>query len=221
MENIPLLYTVYHKPIIAQQQFKETLMFTCFAFGDGQMLLCIHGGGVSFMAAWKAITVKVPLRAGRIADLLGDQLEKEMEAPKKDLENYVAPFRAKNKPKILMERKNSLDNISVFVGVKSNWSKGKRANASDKFMFNSRGTSKRYVAMSSDFRAKTSPNSLVSTPQRGNRDPMYIDIRGEQPGIEARNVEGQLETKYNRKIQSAMVRALPKIVIKAGISWFI
>lgn len=173
------------------------------------------------MTAWKAITVQVPLRAGKIADLLGDQLEKEMEAPKKDLENYVAPFRAKNKPKILMERKNSLDSISVFVGVKSDWSRGKKANASDKFMFNSRGTSKRYAKMSPDFRAKTSPNSLISGSGGGNRDPLYVDTRHELPGIEARNVEGKLEAKYNRKIQVAMVRALPKIVIKAGLSWFI
>src|SRR5690606_19119693 len=99
--------------------------------------------------------------------------------------------------------------------------KGKRANASDKFMFVQRGTSKRYVAMSPNFRAKTTPNSLVTQAARGNRDPMYIDIRGEQPGIEARNIEEQLEQKYNRKIQVEMIKALPKIVFKAGISWFI
>lgn len=173
------------------------------------------------MAAWQAITVKVPVRAGKIADLLGDQLEKEMEAPKKELEAYVAPFRAKNKPKILMERKNSLDSIEVFVGVKSNWTKGKKANASDKLMFTFRGTSKRYAKMSPDFRSKTRPNSLVSGSGGGMRDPLYVDTRQELPGIEARNVEEELQKKYNRKIQVEMIKALPKIVFKAGISWFI
>lgn len=170
------------------------------------------------MAAWKAITVKIPVSSSKIADLLGDQLEKEMEDPKKDLEDYVAPFRAKNRPKILMKKTKGKDNISVFVGVESNWQKGKKANASDKLMFNFRGTKKRYAKMPDTFRAKTTPNTLSTRGTRGNRDPLYINTSEEQPGIEARNIEELLYKKYNKQISKKMIKSLPKILLKAKFS---
>lgn len=168
------------------------------------------------MAKWTAIKVKVPKNKKYFNKLLGDELERIMEEPKKELENYVRPFRVKNRPVIKKIRKDKPEKISVFVGVTSSWSSGKKANKNDKFMFNARGTSKRYATMPGTFTAKTSPNSLSSKAVRGNRDPLYVSRDLPKPGIEARNTEQLLKRKFEKKIKTKMVLSFGKLAIKSG-----
>lgn len=151
--------------------------------------------------AWKPILVKT---LGK--DILSDkyiksEMEKIMKTPQKDFEDFVAPFRAKNRPNIKIKVTKKGNSFRAFTGVESNWSKGKKANASDKFMFLTRGTSVRYATMSPDFVAKTSNRVVKSMKTRGNRDPLFVSTAYPQPGIEPREIEEEVRDRREGKIK--------------------
>lgn len=150
--------------------------------------------------SWKPILVKMPKVA--ISDVyIQRELEKIMKTPQQDFESFVGTFSTENKPKIMIEVKKDIKGFRAFTGVKSNWSKGKKANASDKFMFLTRGTSVRYATMSSDFKPKTSKGVLRSGSGGGRRTPLFVDTAYPQPGIEPREIEELVKAKRQGQIK--------------------
>lgn len=166
---------------------------------------------------WVSITPTIPHKLDGAFITKG--LEAILEPPKKDLETYVSPFRAKNKPTILKEVKKKKGSYWAFTGVKSSWSKGKKANKNDKFMFTARGTSKRYAVMPSGFKRKTKKGSINSSSQRGHRDPLYVG-NVNMGGIEGSDIEGTLYKKYKSKTKTAMNILMIKSLIKSKVSFF-
>lgn len=165
---------------------------------------------------WVAITPTIPHKLDERFIMKG--LEKILDNPKKDLETYVSPFRAKNKPKILREVKKVKGSYRGFTGVKSKWTPGSKATKNDKFMFTARGTDVRYAVMSSKFSRKTKKGSIRSSNQSGNRDPLYISKKN-QGGIEGSDIEGTLYKKYKSKTKTAMKVLMFKSLVKAKVSF--
>lgn len=167
------------------------------------------------MTKWIPITVDVPKNLGVFRAVLEEQMDEDVvKEATKDFESFVSTFSAKNKAKIIVKTESKVKEISVFTGVRSNWSKGKTANAEDKFMFLARGTSKRFATMSPSFRAKTRKGLIRSGGGGGTRTPLFVNTAKPQKGIEARDIE---ETVF-KNTQSGIVKKMQLAINKTAFS---
>ncbi len=167
---------------------------------------------------WIPITVKVPKNLGAFRAVLAKEMDDDVvSGATEDFEAFVSTFSSANKAKILVETKIKVNEMSIFTGVKSNWSKGKKANASDKFMFLTRGTSKRYAKMSSTFKAKSRKGVIKSGGGGGQRTPLFVNASIPQNGIEARDIEEAVFKKNKTKIVKKMQLAVNKASLAVKI----
>lgn len=164
------------------------------------------------MSKWIPITVKLP-KAGVSELYIKQMLEKAVEPAKEDFEKTAATFSPKNKPEFKTKVTKTIKGYRVFTGVESNWSRGKKANKNDKYMFLTRGTSVRYATMSPDFRAKTTKGVIASGAGGGKRNPLYVSTANPQPGIEAREFEETIVKKRKRQIISDIRKGYIKGVL--------
>ncbi len=157
------------------------------------------------------ITVNLPRRSVDMA-FMKKGLMKIMEEPQSDFEQFVATWRPKNRPKIILEVKDRPKSLIAFTGVKSNWSKGKKATSEDKFMFLARGTSKRHTWMHPKFKPKTRRGQIRSGAGGGDREPVRLSKKPIAPGIEARDIEKAVKNKRKQKI----VRDVKSLYLKTA-----
>lgn len=148
------------------------------------------------VARWKAILASPPNSTAFFGTLEAG-FPKLLKTSQGDFENFVGPWR--DSPEIILKRKRTRQKLSVFTGVESSWSKGKRAKPEDILMFLARGTSVRYATMPFDFSPKTSYRVINSGPGGGGRDPLYVNTSEPKPGISARDIEEAVYDK--RKIE--------------------
>lgn len=175
-------------------------------------------GGGEFVAGWIAITPKVPRPLILQDNFIKKEMEKVMRPAQKDFQEFVAPFRAKNRPTIKIKVTKKRNSYMSFAGVETNWSKGKKADKNAKFMFLVRGTSERRATMSSEFRAKSKRGSIKSRGARGNRDPVAYGTK--RPGIESRDTEKVVRKKRERQIKFGMKVLFKKALIRSKLSFF-
>lgn len=117
-----------------------------------------------------------------------------------------------HQPKFTITVTKKSNVIEMFVGVVSNWSKGKDATAEDIFMFNTRGTSKRYGVMSPNFSPKTRKGLVGS--MSGSGGLLFVNPNKTMPGIKGREHEQTVAKKQTPQIkkdmQAVMVTAAKK-----------
>ncbi len=76
------------------------------------------------------------------------------------------------------------------------------------YKFIDKGTRVRYAVMSKDFKAKTEPNVILSTPGKGRR--LFVSKKHPRPGIKARNftkiIKRTQEKEFRKTVENAMRR---------------
>ncbi len=94
--------------------------------------------------------------------------------------------------------------------MKEGRKEGKDASPEDIFMFLARGTKVRYATMAGrgigrdPFVAKTAVRRIVSGPGGGQRDPLFVDRRVPNPGIDAREIEEAVHDKNKSEVEKEM-----------------
>ena len=161
----------------------------------------------------KPVTVKLPKATLDMA-FVKKEMEEVVKPAKEDFETFVSTWRAKNRPKMKTWVTGRKKTIEAFTGVKSTWTKGKKANKSDKFMFIARGTKTRTVKMSRNFKAKTKRGVIQSKAVRGDRDPVAYGQKA--PGIKSRNIEKTVRKKRQKQIKKDMKVLYFKAIKRAG-----
>ena len=155
------------------------------------------------MSSFKPIIAKVP-NIQSFRNTLKTELEKAGKKPKKDFEATTRTW--DGKPDFQIKVSENGNKIELFVGVESNWSKGKKANVNDIYMFVTRGTSERHALMSPDFSPKTKKRVIGSSSGRGGVVRVSKDIHLD--GIDAREFEEEITKKNKKPIQKDVEKSL-------------
>lgn len=162
--------------------------------------------------AFKQIKAKVPSFARFEAELLKG-MDKPFKAVRSDFEQFTATW--KNKPEIIIDVERKGTRITVFSGVESEWVRGNRAKAEDIFMFLARGTSRKMIIFTDDFRPKTKPGVLRSSRGAGK---VFFSPNNILPGIEKRDTERIVKQRNERILSLYYRQHIMKAVTLSGAS---
>jgi len=160
--------------------------------------------------AFRQIVAKVPSFARYEAELLKD-IDKPFKNVKGDFEQFVATWNVK--PKLIIDVKRVGHKITIFSGVENNWVRGGKATAEDIFMFLARGTSRKFIIWTDDFRPKTRKGVLRSSAGSGK---VFYAPGNPLPGIEARDTEKIVKRRNDRFLKIYYTQKIRDAVIRSG-----
>lgn len=160
--------------------------------------------------AFRQIKAKVPSFARFEAELLKD-IDKPFKVVKQDFEQFIATW--KTKPELIIDVQRKGDRITIFSGVENNWVRGGKATAEDIFMFLARGTTRKFIIWTDDFRPKTKPGVLRSSRGAGK---VFYSPGNPLPGIEKRDTEAIVKRRNERFLRTYYSQKLRDAVIRSG-----
>lgn len=133
------------------------------------------------------------------SSIFRDEIEREVKTIEKaaldDFKRTTATW--KHKPKFTATLKKEQDRITLTVGTDDL-----------QYKFVDGGTRVRYAVMSKDFKAKTQPDVILSTPGKGKV--LFVSKKHPRPGIKARHftkwIMKSITPEFKRVVKNALQR---------------